>query len=94
VNLKSKSKILKQKGRKSKLATAIECHSICDPRFTIYDQFGEREIRWVVPKPKLNLHVQVGDLCLPQPLAILNDEEVHWPMRRRSPYLTALAQSS
>jgi len=65
-------------------------------RFTSYDlrPFGGREIRGVVPKPKLNLHVQVGDLCLPQPLAILNDEELHWLTRLRSPYLTALAQSS
>jgi hypothetical protein len=36
----------------------------------------------------------VGDLYLPQPLANLNDEELHWPTRRRSPNLTALAQSS
>jgi len=34
-------------------------------------------------------HVQVGDLCLPQPLAVLNDEELHWqsgvglPIQRR-----------
>jgi hypothetical protein len=26
----------------------------------------------------LNLHRQVGDLLMPQPLAILNDEELHW----------------
>jgi hypothetical protein len=26
----------------------------------------------------LNLHRQVGDLLMPQPLAVLNDEEMHW----------------
>jgi len=26
----------------------------------------------------LNLHKQVGDLLMSQPLAILNDEEMHW----------------
>jgi hypothetical protein len=26
----------------------------------------------------LNLHEQVGDLLMTQPLAVLNDEEMHW----------------
>jgi len=26
----------------------------------------------------LNLHEQVGDLLMSQPLAVLNDEEMHW----------------
>ncbi len=33
---------------------------------------------FAVPKPQLNLHRQVGDLLMTQPLAVLNVEELHW----------------
>ena len=50
-------------------------------RFTIYylrHLIGRREIRNGRSEAVIEPALQVGDLVLPQPLAILNNEERHW----------------